>query len=566
MAERKPFISPLIFKLMLTTCFLRVQCVGNNSPTVGTGKMGNWVLLLNNTGVVAMHMALTRHNTVLLFDQTSSGPSGYNFRRSSDGRRCLGIPRSTSDPACSAHSVEYHIGLNSIRPLTIQTDTWCSSGSFLSNGTLQQTGGYGDGTKRIRYFEPCNTSRCDWRESRISLADNRWYATNVALPEKDSTILVGGLRTYTYEFVPKRSAHERSFYLPFLYQTNDRDQHGNNLYPFVHLSTDGNLFIFANRDSILLNYRRNRVVKTFPRMPGRGSRNYPSSGSSVILPLDHADGFQNVEVLVCGGSATGAYRRARGKNFIGGLQTCGRMMVTGNVHNWTMEEMPEPRLLNDMLILPTGHILIINGAKQGSAGWNNARNPSLQPFLYKPKKQWGKRFSVLRSNKIARMYHSSAILLPDGRVLVAGSNPNNRYAFRNVSYPTELRLQAFVPYYMGHNYYPARPHNVSVHYAKGAFGVRYKEEFQVRFTLMKRPSNLVEFNVHSPPFTTHGISMNQRMLKLNHTSVTRQRDHWFTAMVQAPPSPNVAPSGYYMLTVLNGGIPSTSSWVRFMHS
>ncbi|KAL5704926.1 (methyl)glyoxal oxidase [Ranunculus cassubicifolius] len=566
MAGKSPIIFLLIFNLLFATCFLRVQCAGKNSPTVDTGKVGNWVFLRNNTGVVAMHMTVTRHNTVLLFDQTSAGPSEYNFQRSPDGRQCSGLPRSLSDPACSAHSVEYHIGRNSIRPLTLQTDTWCSSGSFLSNGTLQQTGGYGDGIRRIRYFEPCSTSRCDWRESRSSLADNRWYATNVALPEKDSTIVVGGLRTFTYEFVPKRTSNEGSFYLPLLHQTNEEDQHGNNLYPFVHLSADGNLFIFANRDSILLNYRQNMVVKTYPQMPGRGSRNYPSSGSSVMLPLDHADGFQNVEVLVCGGSVSGAYREARRNNFVGGLQTCGRMMITGNVHDWTIEQMPEPRLLNDMLILPTGHILIINGAKQGSAGWNNAVNPSLQPYLYEPKKQRGNRFSVLRSNKIARMYHSSAVLLPDGRVLVAGSNPNNRYAFRNVSYPTELRLQAFVPYYMGHNYDHSRPNDVSVHYAKGAFGVHYEEEFQVRFSLNERPSNSVEFNVHSAPFATHGISMNQRMLKLRHTSMARERDGRFTAMVQAPPSPNVAPSGYYMLTVLNGGIPSTSCWVRFMQS
>ncbi|KAF9619910.1 hypothetical protein IFM89_009692 [Coptis chinensis] len=35
----------------------------------------------------------------------------------------------------------------------------------------------------------------------------------------------------------------------------------------LQITDDGNLFIFANRDSILFNYRLNRVVKTFPRIP-----------------------------------------------------------------------------------------------------------------------------------------------------------------------------------------------------------------------------------------------------------------------------------------------------------
>lgn len=31
---------------------------------------------------------------------------------------------------CYAHSAEFTPGANTVRPLTIQTDTWCSSGEF----------------------------------------------------------------------------------------------------------------------------------------------------------------------------------------------------------------------------------------------------------------------------------------------------------------------------------------------------------------------------------------------------------------------------------------------------
>ncbi|XP_010251352.1 PREDICTED: aldehyde oxidase GLOX-like [Nelumbo nucifera] len=553
--------------------FLLVRSAAGGPPP--GAKRGRWQTLLNNTGVVAMHTALTHRNTVMIFDQTRAGRSGYPLRRSHyDGSRCVPSSWNPSvDSSCWAHSVEYDIEGNTIRALNLETDTWCSSGTFLSNGTLLQTGGHGHGYRRIRYFDPCTDHRCDWRSPEaLLLADNRWYASNQILPEKDRVIIVGGRRVFTYEFLPKllsssSSSRERSFYLSLLRQTNNRKEEGNNLYPFLHLSSDGNLFIFANRDSILLDYWRNKVVKTFPRMPGGGSRNYPSSGSSVLIPLDHTDGFQKVEVMVCGGATTGAYTAAKRKTYLKGLSSCGRIVITEQKPRWEMEEMPGPRLLHDILILPTGNILIINGATHGCAGWNNAANPSLEPYLYKPNKSLGRRFSVLKSTKVARLYHSSAILLPDGRVLVAGSNPHARYTFKDVKFPTELRLQAFIPYYMDQYFDGRRPNNLSIHYSNGGYGARYREEFTIKFRLdlQREPDkDSIKFSAYSPPFTTHGVSMNQRMLRLKCKSIVREDGGWMRAVVEAPPSPNVAPSGYYLLTVINGGIPSIAQWVRFM--
>ena len=560
-------------KIMITILFFLLCVVfidGANVRSSGRSK-GQWQLLLNSAGVVSMHMALTNQNTVIMFDQTGAGQSGYQLRKRFNGTMCTRRHSDLVDPTCYAHSVEYDIGANKVRPLRLDTDPWCSSGSFLSNGTLLQTGGYGRGAKTVRFYTPCGNHQCDWIQSKRFLSDERWYASSQILPEHDRVVVVGGRRVFTYEFVPNVSPGEKSFYLPFLHQTNDKNSEGNNLYPFLHLSSDGNLFIFANRDSILLNLRRNRVIKTFPRIPGHGSRNYPSSGSSVLLPLDHKDKFHKVEVMVCGGAANGALRAASKGRFLEGLRSCGRMVITGNKHKWNMEYMPQPRLLHDMLILPTGHILIINGAKHGCAGYDNARNASLEPYLYSPKKRLGKRFTVLRSTRIARMYHSSATLLPDGRVLVGGGNPHGRYTFRNVAYPTELRLQAFVPHYMDRRYYNKRPGNLTIEYGgesgDHSHGVGYGKEFRVRFLVGKGLSNEVVFSAYAPPFTTHAFAMNQRMLKLRCKSMVRSgNDGWVDAVIEAPPSPLVAPSGYYLLTVVNGGIPSISQWIQFKHA
>lgn len=234
--------------------------------------------------------------------------------------------------------------------------------------------------------------------------------------------------------------------------------------------------------------------------------------------------------------------------------------------------MPEPRLLHEMLILPTGHILIINGAKHGCAGYDNARNASLEPYLYNPNKRLGTRFTVLKSTKIARMYHSSATLLPDGRVLVGGGNPHGRYTFHNVAYPTELRLQAFVPHYMDKRYHNYRPSNLSIELYDGeSHGIiRYGTEFVVRFLMGKlgriNNNEEVEFSAYAPPFTTHGFAMNQRMLKLRCKSMVKSGGGWVSAVLEAPPSPHIAPAGYYLLTVVNGGFPSMSKWIQFSHT
>lgn len=542
--------------------FLLQCCI---TETTITDEGGRWELLLNNSGVVAMHMTLTHHNTVVIFDQTRSGPSGYRLR---SRRTCYfdDDDDEDDDPAiCWAHSVEYDIHSNTIRPLVLRSDTWCSSGSFLSNGTLLQTGGHGLGIRKIRYFRPCSDRHCGWTESMAVLADNRWYATNQILPEKDRVFVIGGLKTFTYEFIPKSPTHDGSFDLPFLHQTRNRKEKGDNLYPFVHLSPDGHLFIFANRDSILYDYHTHKVVKKFPRMPGDGARNYPSTGSSVMLPLDHANGFSKAEIMVCGGGAEGAYQAARKHKFLKGMKCCGRIVITEENPRWAKEEMPGPRVMSDMLILPTGDILVINGARHGCAGWNMATRPAYKPYLYDPSKRSVlKRFRILNKSSIARMYHSSAILLPDGRVLVAGSNPYSRYTFSDVEFPTELRMEAFVPHYLEPSLDDKRPFNVSIDSESRANGIKYGQQFSVQFVIANITT--LKFQVYAPPFATHSSSMNQRMLKLECAGVERDGSGLVSAVVVAPPSVRVAPAGYYMLTVVNGKVPSRAEWVRFVHA
>lgn len=73
--------------------------------------------------------------------------------------------------------------------------------------------------------------------------------------------------------------------------------------------------------------------------------------------------------------------------------------------------------------LPDGTLLIMGGAHKGVAGFGLAESPNLNAVLYDPYKPVHQRFSILNDTIVPRMYHSEATLLPDGTVLVSGSDP-----------------------------------------------------------------------------------------------------------------------------------------------
>lgn len=232
----------------------------------GVLAQGTWQLLVSNAGISSMHTAITHYDTAILLDRTNIGPSQIALPNGQcrDNPQELILKRD-----CTAHSVMMDIGTNEVRALWVQTDTWCSSGQFMGDGTMVQTGGDYEGKYKIRRLMPCRASgNCDWVEDDIhALTDARWYASNQVLPEGTRQIVVGGLDAHSYEFVPKRSSREGAFALQLLKDTGTRQ--GDNMYPFLHLLPNGNIYIFANRDSIELNYNTDTVVKTFPPHPRR---------------------------------------------------------------------------------------------------------------------------------------------------------------------------------------------------------------------------------------------------------------------------------------------------------
>ena len=329
----------------------------------------------------------------------------------------------------------------------------------------------------------------------------------------------------------------------------------------MFLNTDGNLFIFANNRAILLDYVKNTVVKTYPAIPGGDPRSYPSTGSAVLLPLKNLEAVKiDAEVLVCGGAPKGSYILAFRRNtFVKALDTCARIKINDENPQWTVEKMPRARVMGDMTLLPNGDVLIVNGGSSGSAAWELGREPVFVPDLYHPENPVNSRFESLNPSTIPRMYHSTAILLRDGKVLVGGSNPHGFYNFTGVLFPTELSLEAFSPVYLEPEFAKLRPKIVS---PKSQTTITYRKTMKLKFKVVGEVKGPVKVTMVFPSFTTHSFSMNQRLLVLDNVKFKRSKSTNYEVQVRTPRSAFIAPSGYYMMFVVNDNIPSEGIWVR----
>ncbi|KAI6698348.1 hypothetical protein NL676_018467 [Syzygium grande] len=535
-------------RFLLLLLLFAAAALDGPAPVARAGLPGSWELLVADAGIASMHTAVTRFNTVVLLDRTNIGPSRLRLPH---GRRCRRDPRGAAFKRdCYAHSAVLDLATNRIRPLTILTDTWCSSGQFLPDGSLLQTGGDLDGVRKIRRFAPCDPAGdCDWVElDRVELSNGRWYGTNQILPD-GSVIVVGGRAANTVEYYPPREGG--AVFFPFLADAGDKQM--DNLYPYVHLLPDGHLFVFANDRAVSFDHKLARVVRQYPPLEG-GPRNYPSAGSSMMLALDGA--HDTAVIVVCGGAPYGAFIERNTDSPARG--SCGRIVATAAEPSWEMEDMPFGRIMGDMVMLPTGEALIINGAQAGTQGFELASDPCLFPVLYRPDQPAGLRFMTLNPSTIPRLYHSTANLLPDGRVLIAGSNPHYFYKF-NAEFPTELRIEAFSPEYLSPDRANLRPALDEI-----PATVRYGEAFDVYVSVTLPVVGIVEVNLNSAPFATHSFSQGQRLVKLAVTGAVPDGNGRYRIGCTAPPSTVVAPPGYYMAFAVNQGVPSVARWVQLI--
>ncbi|KAK8660085.1 hypothetical protein V6N13_051020 [Hibiscus sabdariffa] len=234
----------------------------------------------------------------------------------------------------------------------------------------------------------------------------------------------------------------------------------------------------------------------------------------------------------------------RPKVFLLGNTDFARMDITKRNDKWK----PSARIMGDVVVLPTRDVLLINGAQSGSAGRDDARDPNLNPVLYKFKGDGtDSKFTMMNPSNIPRMYHSSFAILPDSKILIARSNANPGY-MDNVLFHTEVRVEKFSPHYLDPNLAQFKQ-EIVVEQSDN------QVKFGPKFNVQIREDGAIEqaklqVMIYSPLFTMHGISMNQRLIQLG-----IQKFNNGNIVLQAPMNGNIAPPGYDMLFVNYNGVP-----------
>jgi Domain of unknown function (DUF1929) len=198
-----------------------------------------------------------------------------------------------------------------------------------------------------------------------------------------------------------------------------------------------------------------------------------------------------------------------------------------------------------MTALPDGTYLILNGGQQGRAGFGLAVDPNHNAVLYDPRKPVNQRMSIMANTTVDRLYHSEAILLQDGRVLVSGSDPED------VRFLQEYRVEVFLPPYLLSG--AIQPEFTIVN-NKTSFG--YGETITLNIRQYQGTAGDIKVSMMGSDSSTHGNSMGQR------TIFPAVSCSGTTCTVSMPPNANVSPPGWHQLFVLDGPTPSHSQWIR----
>jgi hypothetical protein len=443
--------------------------------------------------VVGVHVALLPNGKVLAYD--SVGDKATETYQVHDHTRAT-----VWDPATGTQTpVDVNTGYN----------IFCSGLAHLPDGSLFTAGGNKDaqlnGIVQTHTFNP-NTNT--WSLGP-DMAVGRWYPSVTPLRNGEMLITEGGPDTPEVRTTAGglRTLSTASLNLP--------------LYPWIDVAPDGRAF-YSGPDQTMrsLDTTANGAWQAFTQRDAL-NRSY---GSHTLYDVG--------KILVTGGASSTSDSRVIDINGATPQVSATAPMATG-------------RRQHNLTVLADGSVLATGGNSSGASLVDLANG------VY-PAEQWNPatgQWKTLASMQVTRQYHSTALLLPDGRVLSAGGGICG--TCDTVGYLAK-NAEVFTPPYLfkqdGSGEAAVRPVIGSAP-AEATYGTPLSIGTADAASIRKLA--LVRLGA-----VTHSVNMEQRYVPLSFTAGSG------TLTATAPRDANVAPPGVYMLFAIDAnGVPSMAKMV-----
>jgi Domain of unknown function (DUF1929) len=454
-------------------------------------------------------------------------------------------------------------------------DMFCADQRLLPNGKLLVVGGtiwradpldagpdVGGtvelfGSNAVRLFNPRGNR---WAKGREFMKHYRWYPTMVTMGSGDLLISSGVSRLiYNYS---GQNVNQTEVYDPAtgLLKTNpDRGSTSLPLFPRMHLLPNGNVFYGgvgqmwgpfgqAVDEALWAIHKAYNPKKKSWTTYGMGPYGARSGAFSVLMPLKPP--YKRARILVGGGtlgSSPGSY-----------IANNLTEIITVKKNSASSTEGPSlttPRWYSSGVLLPDGNVVALSGADRDEVILPGSESPVRQAEIYD-----GKSWKPLASAKRIRTYHNTAMLLPNGSILVGGHAPiNNGYGPKadNSTEPVtgtnnmkDPSFEIFRPPYLFRGQRP------TISYAPRA--VRWNKSFSISVPNARKIDKVVLSRL---PSVTHITDADQRSVELRFRATDGN-----SLRAAVPGNHSVVPGGFYYLWVLRdngkGLTPSKARIVR----
>ncbi|MEH2292724.1 galactose oxidase-like domain-containing protein [Nostoc sp.] len=469
-----------------------------------------WQVLSYSLPILPMHAALLRTGKILFFCGSGNDPNNLNTPYDSVVWDVNKGTLSHQAPLLDSNN----------QPI----DLFCSGHAFTPDGLLMVAGGtlrYDPfyGSFSVLVFDPITEK---WVK-KPSMNNGRWYPTLLTL---------GSGRIFAVSGLDKDGNLNRQ---PEIYSSTFAN--GWNAFPTtssipqyaqLFLLSSGKIFYSgAYMGGSRVTARILTLPGTFTEsitekpVPGLQAPDFGNQAASVLLPP-----AQDQKVMIMGGgnSTTTTDPTATNRVNIVNLKATNPTYIPAR-------SLKNARMHLSAVLLPDRTVFVCNGSKM-----NEDITQSMLPAeIYNPvTNTW----TPVAKQNVPRVYHSVALLLPDGRVATAGGNPRRRV--------NELRLEIYSPAYMSQS----RPI-----IQKARQSLSYGQQFTIQ---TPQAGNIKWVSLIRPTATTHSCDGEQRLVDVpinfrNSTSLN----------VTVTDNRNIAPPGWYMLFISdNNGIPSVATWTQ----